>query len=494
MGIEAVKAFFKDLGREHQIKEFETSSATVTLAAEAAGVEPGRIAKTLGFKNGDSAVLIVAAGDVKTDNSKFKGHFGFKARMLSPEEVLHFTGHAVGGVCPFALKENVPVYLDASLKRFESVFPACGSSNSAIELSPHDLYTVSMAAGWVDVTQLIQSNGDEKCLKPLKQGQCIGYFSPSSPATVFAPKRHARAKAYLEKKGFELRAGSLTGKTEGYRSGSIKERAEELNALIRDPHVRCIMSTIGGMNSNALLPYIDYDALRKDPKIIVGYSDMTAILLGIYAKTGITTFYGPALVASFGEYEPLVDETFGYFADICMAKANVPHSFPIPVGWTDEFIDWQTQDRVKSVRDNAWVTLSPGKATGRLIGGNLNTMQGIWGSPYMPEIQDGDILFIEDSLKDIATVERSFCMLKLSGIFDRIGGLILGKHELFDDKGTGKTQQDVLLEVLDEKRLPILSEFDACHTHPMLTLPIGAKVTLDADEKSVTVIHDWFNR
>ncbi|MFA0349917.1 LD-carboxypeptidase, partial [Vibrio sp. 10N.222.55.C6] len=94
----------------------------------------------------------------------------------------------------------------------------------------------------------------------------------------------------------------LTGESEGYRSGSIQARAEELNQLIRDPDVRCIMSTIGGNNSNSLLSYIDYDALRDDPKIIVGYSDATALLLGIYAKTGLVTFYGPALVASFGEF------------------------------------------------------------------------------------------------------------------------------------------------------------------------------------------------
>ncbi|HAS3151713.1 TPA: LD-carboxypeptidase, partial [Vibrio cholerae] len=98
----------------------------------------------------------------------------------------------------------------------------------------------------------------------------------------------------------------LTGKSDYYRSGSIRERAEELNQLIRDPNVRCIMSTIGGNNSNSLLPYIDYEALRNDPKIIIGYSDVTALLLGIYAQTGLITFYGPALVASFGEYPPLV--------------------------------------------------------------------------------------------------------------------------------------------------------------------------------------------
>ncbi|MCP5098223.1 MAG: hypothetical protein GY943_21960 [Chloroflexi bacterium] len=157
-------------------------------------------------------------------------------------------------------------------------------------------------------------------IKPqrLKPGDTIAFYSPSSPATAFAPKRFKRAKAYLESKGFQLLAGNLTGKSAGYRSGTIKERVKELNDLIRNPEVRCIMSTIGGMNSNSLLPYIDYDALAADPKILIGYSDVTAILLGVYAKTGLITFYGPALVASFGEFEPLVGITYQSFEEILL--------------------------------------------------------------------------------------------------------------------------------------------------------------------------------
>jgi len=147
----------------------------------------------------------------------------------------------------------------------------------------------------------------------LKKGDLIAIYSPSAAATVFAKERYARAKAFLEAKGYRIKEGSLTHKRDFYRSGSIQERVDELNALIRDPEVRCILSTIGGMNSNSLLPYLDYEAIKKDPKIFVGYSDVTALLLGIYAKTGLTTYYGPAMVASFGEFPPYVEETFEYF-------------------------------------------------------------------------------------------------------------------------------------------------------------------------------------
>lgn len=327
--------------------------------------------------------------------------------------------------------------------------------------------------------------------KRLNLGDTIAVFSPSSPATATVVERYKRGKKFIEDKGFKFVEGSLTGKSDFYRSGTIVERANELNELIRNPEISCIISAIGGMNSNSLLPYIDYRALIKNPKIIVGYSDVTAILLGIYAKTGLTTYYGPAIVASFGEFPPFVDETYRYFTDIVMDNASNPHTLPIPDFWTDEFIDWKTQDRGKTQTTNQLITVSGGTATGRLIGGNLNTMEGIWYTQYMPEIKEGDILFIEDSLKQIHTIERSFSLLKLSGVFDKIGGIILGKHEKFDDCGTGRKPYEVLMEVIGVADFPILAEFDCCHTHPMLTIPIGCNVELDATNKKITLTEDF---
>lgn len=151
MAIERVKQHFKKYNRDKDILEFETSSATVELAAQTVGVEPGRIAKTLCFKSNEGALLIVAAGDAKTDNAKFKAEFGYKARMLSAEETLQFTGHEIGGVCPFGLTNDIPVYLDFSMKRFTTVYPACGSSNSAIKLSCDELERFSNCVKWIDV-------------------------------------------------------------------------------------------------------------------------------------------------------------------------------------------------------------------------------------------------------------------------------------------------------------------------------------------------------
>jgi len=156
MSIELVRNFFRPLGREQDILEFPVSSATVELAAQAVGVIPARIAKTLSFLVEDGCVLVVAAGDAKIDNAKYKAMFHTKAKMLTPEQVSEFTGHAIGGVCPFGNPEGVKTYLDVSLQRFDTVFPAAGSSNSAIELTCDELEKYSNSLAWIDVCKAWQ--------------------------------------------------------------------------------------------------------------------------------------------------------------------------------------------------------------------------------------------------------------------------------------------------------------------------------------------------
>lgn len=151
MAIEKVKAYFEKYNIEDRIQEFDVSSATVELAAIALNCEPNRIAKTLSFMVKGKAILIVTAGDAKIDNAKYKAQFGAKAKMLSPNEVDDLIGHSIGGVCPFAIKEGVDIYLDESLKRFTTVFPACGSSNSAIELTIEELEKYSNYSAWINV-------------------------------------------------------------------------------------------------------------------------------------------------------------------------------------------------------------------------------------------------------------------------------------------------------------------------------------------------------
>ena len=153
MSIERARAHLAKYGLEDRIRELTVSSATVALAAEALGCEPARIAKTLSFENGEGAILVIAAGDARIDNAKFKHRFGMKAHMLSAEQVEPLIGHGVGGVCPFGIHEGIPVYLDESLKRFDIVYPAAGTAASAVMLTLSELERASEADGWVDVTK-----------------------------------------------------------------------------------------------------------------------------------------------------------------------------------------------------------------------------------------------------------------------------------------------------------------------------------------------------
>ncbi len=326
--------------------------------------------------------------------------------------------------------------------------------------------------------------------KALKKGDTVGIITPSSPAPVLFRERYQRGLNQLEKMGFEIIKGSCSNKIQAYRSSSIIERAEEINELIYNDEVKAIISTIGGLNSNSLLPYIDYEYLKSKPKVVMGYSDVTALLLGIYTKTGLTTFYGPAIIPSFGEFPEMISKGKEYFEDIVKLKKRAPFSLEVPLEWTEERLDWNLQDRGKEMAKNdGWITLREGNATGKLIGGNLNTMSGFIGSEYFPNLK-GAILFIEDSFKDMAIQERSLSMLKVAGVFDEIAGLVIGKHEHFNDLGSPFSLDELLIEIIGDTNIPILSNVDIGHTFPSHVFPIGIEVNLDTIQRIITFLED----
>jgi Uncharacterized proteins, homologs of microcin C7 resistance protein MccF len=323
----------------------------------------------------------------------------------------------------------------------------------------------------------------------ISKGDTIGLFTPSYPASYGWGDGVNPAVLFLREQGFNIKYGSLTGKKDFYRSGSIQARADELNELIHSDEVKCIMAISGGCVSNSLLPYIDYDYLKKNPKIIIGFSDVTAILLAIYAKTGLVTYYGSTL-SVLGRKPPLHEETFKYMSNIISEPADIPYTLPTPTHWTEDYID-ADEDIEYTMYKNNLVTLNGGIAVGRIIACNLNTLMGFMASEYMPEIVKGDILLIEDKNLDAETLEKEFSMLKVCGVFDKLGGLIISKHIDFNDRNTGKKHYEILCEVMGNVDFPILSEFDCSHSMPMLTMPIGCKIKLDATNKQVTLLEKW---
>ncbi len=322
----------------------------------------------------------------------------------------------------------------------------------------------------------------------LEKGDTIGVFNSSYPITAESPDAAKRAEEFLKAKGYIIKHGKLWGCIDSYRTASAKERADEFNELLYDSSVKCIMASIGGFVTNSMLPYIDYDCFMRNPKIVVGMSDITSLLMALYAKTGVTVYYGPNMVTSYARLEPYSDTALSTFENVVNQRFG--YTYKTPDHYSDEVIDWNQNLDTERVLENKMFTLSGGKVIGRLIGGNLNTLTSVWGSEYMPMINEGDILFLENTEEWAGYVERYVSWLKLCGVFDRIGGLIIGKHRAFDDQGTGKKPYDILLEMIGEPKFPILADFDCGHTAPMHTMPIGVKAHLDADKQILKLIYN----
>lgn len=331
-------------------------------------------------------------------------------------------------------------------------------------------------------------------LPKLAIGSTIGIMSPSCPITYDAPYPAEIAENYLKSNGFEIVKGILFGKIDStYRSGSIKDRASELNELIHNDEVKCIMASIGGYVSVSMLPYIDYDYLKKHPKVIVGHSDITSLLLAINEKCGFPTFYGPNLVTSFTHKQFYQDYALDTFLKVI--NHSVPYTILKPEYYTDEATDWYTTKEVfnqtlknEKTIPSEWKTIVPGIAKGRLIGGNTDNFSLLYGNPYCPVIQEGDILFLENINEEVDFFERAVASLYIHGIFDKISGLILGKPKGYNDLHSNKSELDILFEIIGNPKFPILADVDCGHTVPIITLPIGAEIEMNAEKKEITVL------
>lgn len=319
----------------------------------------------------------------------------------------------------------------------------------------------------------------------------IGIFTCSSDISSKLCKRVMNSKKILEEEGYEVNLGFLWNKSIGYTSANIEKRAEEFNNLL--DHNDVLMSMIGGMNSSSILPYINYDKIKKNKTTIVGFSDTTAILLAVYEKTKIPTYYGPALLPSFDEQDFIRKWNLNSFKEYVINKKI--GKIKNPEKWTEEKIDWfdlesgkiNRNQYIKKMKNNKLESFNDGVVVGRLIGGNLNTMVSIFNTEFMPKIESGDILFIEDSNKSVDECERNFAFLKNSKILDKISGVIIGKCENFNKLSSNETYESLFMKFLDRK-IPVLTKFDCSHCQPMNVLKIGGKIKLDTYNKEVTLL------
>jgi muramoyltetrapeptide carboxypeptidase len=330
-------------------------------------------------------------------------------------------------------------------------------------------------------------------IKPSKftKGDGVRIVSPSSGVPDIIAHRFDNGVKALEEMGCLVSIGEHAQTHVRWTSGTPEERAADINAAFADPNVKLIMCSIGGFHSNQIIDLLDYEMIRENPKIFIGYSDITVMHFALHTHADLVTFYGPTLMPQYGE-------PFGVIAYTQeMLERAVMQSAPIgrvtaSTEWTDEFLDWvqrKDEERPRALRPNPghkW--LRPGVCEGVIMGGCLTSMQHLRGTPYWPDMQ-GKIFFWEIPEGDhpsqgepLARVDSYLTDLKLAGVFDQIVGMIVGRPKNYLDEDW-KMFYEIILKHVKNYDFPVLADVDIGHTDPIMTLPIGVNARLDSQNK-----------
>lgn len=317
----------------------------------------------------------------------------------------------------------------------------------------------------------------------LREGDVVAVATPSAP--VLTPRRLARGVEALRGLGYRVRLGALAAN--GIQDATADQRAAELNEFFRDHEVRCIVASLGGLTSNAVLDGLDYDALRSDPKIIIGYSDITTVLVAVHRRIGLVTFHGPTLLPELAEYPQILPYTREAF--LRAVSTARPLGTLAPAGeYTEELLPWdEADDRPRQLTSGiGWQWLHPGTGTGPLVGGSLETMGLLAGTPYFPDFT-GAAVFLETCATDIRVVERALTQLRMAGVFNRMAALLLGRSFRAGEAFETALRQRVQ-EITAPYDVPVVAGLDIGHGDPMLTLPLGARARVDAGAGTVEVL------
>ena len=325
-----------------------------------------------------------------------------------------------------------------------------------------------------------------KLIKPnrLAEGDKLGIIATSTPITV-SKQSLDRGYTYLRNKGFELVEASNCHKRVGNSAGTIRERVNAFHNFIRDPDIDGIIAFWGGFQSHQLLEYLDYELIKRHPKPIIGYSDTTALQVGIFAKTGLVSFSGPAVITY---CQPKVfDYSWKYFENTIIKGVAPLRIEPSPIYSDNPW--WERKDKKMLVKKTeGWKTYSPGKAEGQIIGGNLGTMLLLENTPYWPELNDRILFVEEDEEEKPQTIDRLFTRLRQLGVFDQIKGLVVGRFHT----NVGFNKKDSFEMILDDALrgydLPVLYNVDFGHTDPLITIPLGIRCKIDAGKKEITYL------
>lgn len=312
--------------------------------------------------------------------------------------------------------------------------------------------------------------------KGLKEGDTVGVVSPSS--AIFETEPYEIAEESLKAMGLKVKFGEFAKERYGHLAGTDEERAEELNDMFRDDSIQAVMALRGGSGAARILDKLDYTAIKNNPKIFVGYSDITALHLAIYEKTGLVTFHGPLAVSTWNSF------SFDHFKRLLFDKEKITFSNPTDKG--DNLV--QTKNRIR--------TIQPGEATGRLIGGNLSVLTGIMGSEYFPTDWEDNILYLEDIGEQIYAVDRMMSQLQLGGVLDKISGFVFGKCSSCDPGGSGYgslTMEEVIDHYIKPLNIPAFTGAMIGHIDDNITIPNGLKAKINATKGTIELLESPVN-
>ena len=323
--------------------------------------------------------------------------------------------------------------------------------------------------------------------KALRMGDTIGVFTPSSPAYLWNEGLFLNGLETLRRLGFKIKLGDVTARrgSQGYRSGSPEDRANEFMELVTDPEVNALMSTIGGMNSASLIPFLDFERIREERKIVCGFSDVTSLHAAILKFAGLRTIYGPSVMCWFGDWPHGIEESSNWFMEAAVHHKIGSRKVATPARWSNHKRGWDNGEWKTLAREwkanDGWRTLNAGSVEAPILAFNLNTMMSSAGTTYWPDFA-GKILLIEDMEAPLARTERTLRQLKFTGVFDQIVGLIIGKPEFYNQEGAPFDYDDLFREVVGPRSYPIISNFDCSHTVPMISIPQLSPVRLVAQD------------
>ena len=323
-------------------------------------------------------------------------------------------------------------------------------------------------ASFTEIDKIASTNNSVIIPQGLKEGDTVGVVSPSS--AIFETEPYEIAKENLEAMGLKVKFGEFVKGRYGHLAGTDEERAEELNEMFRDENIQAVMALRGGSGAARILDKLDYETIKNNPKIFIGYSDITALHLAIYEKTGLVTFHGPLAVSTWNSF------SFDYFKRLLFDKEKITFTNPTDKG--DNLV--QIENRIRTIRE--------GEATGRLIGGNLSVLTGIMGSEYFPSDWEGNILYLEDVGEQIYAVDRMMSQLQLGGVLDKISGFVFGKCTSCNPGGSGYgslTMEEVIDHYIKPLNIPAFSGAMIGHIDDNVTIPNGLKAKINATKGSI---------